>query len=104
MSGGYARFLGVFLAVGVAGGLAALPVAGAAAFAAGPPPGRRPLRPADEGLAGPPALLPNGRVAAPPLVTAPRIARGCPPAAARAARYAPGRGRTVALTFDDGPG
>src|SRR5690348_7024046 len=111
MSGWYARFLPVWLAVGVAGGLAAVPVTvpavGAAAFAVGLPiaPPAGPQRgPPDEGPAGPPALLPGGRVAAPPLVTAPRIARGCPPAAALAARYAPGRGRTVALTFDDGPG
>jgi peptidoglycan/xylan/chitin deacetylase (PgdA/CDA1 family) len=83
-------------AVGVVGGLAAVPPA----VAAGPPPSAGPA----EGPAGPPALLPNGRVAAPPLVTAPQISRACPAAVARAADYAPGRGRTVALTFDDGPG
>src|SRR5437762_12250363 len=84
MPGGYARFLPVLLVVSVA---------------AGPPPAW-----AGEGPAGPAARLPDGRVAAPPRVTAPRVSSGCPPVAARAAEYAPGRGRTVALTFDDGPG
>src|SRR5882724_9568737 len=100
MPGWYARFLPVLLAVGVAGGLAAVPAASAPpARAAGPPPGR-----SDEGPAGPPALLPSGRVAVPPRVIAPRISEGCPAVAARAADYAPGQGKTVALTFDDGPG
>jgi peptidoglycan-N-acetylglucosamine deacetylase len=33
-----------------------------------------------------------------------RAARSCPSASYGAHRYAPGRGKTVALTFDDGPG
>jgi len=33
-----------------------------------------------------------------------RTARSCPRASYGAHSYAPGRGKTVALTFDDGPG
>jgi peptidoglycan/xylan/chitin deacetylase (PgdA/CDA1 family) len=48
--------------------------------------------------------MPNGRVAAPPRVSAPQVSAGCPAAAYGASYYAPGTGKTVALTFDDGPG
>ena len=68
----------------------------------------------NEGPAGPPALLPNGRVAAPPSVpnalvpnaAAPGPAAGCVAAPYGANYYAPpfGGAKTVALTFDDGPG
>jgi peptidoglycan/xylan/chitin deacetylase (PgdA/CDA1 family) len=60
-----------------------------------------PLR---EGPAGPPALLPDGRVARPPAVPVAPAAAGCPAAPYGARFYAPGSGKTVALTFDDGPG
>src|SRR5215813_9779903 len=52
-------------------------VTGAAAVpatASTPPP------PGSEGPAGPPALMPNGRVASPPQVSAPVISTGCPAA------------------------
>src|SRR6202012_5500897 len=68
----------------------------------------------NEGPAGPPALLPNGRAAAPPsLPNAASPAAAAAGAAARGAAaphganfYAPpfGSAKTVALTFDDGPG
>jgi peptidoglycan-N-acetylglucosamine deacetylase len=93
------RFLLVTAVVSTAGGLAAMPAGGAPAGAATPPPLR-----SEEGPSGPPARLPDGRVAAPPRVTGPLVATGCPAAAAGAAYYAPGKGKTVALTFDDGPG
>ncbi len=40
----------------------------------------------------------------PVVVARPAAAAGCPAAGATATRTAPGNGRTVALTFDDGPG
>jgi peptidoglycan/xylan/chitin deacetylase (PgdA/CDA1 family) len=75
------------------------------------------IPPGSEGPAGPPARLPNGQVAAPPAQT-PRLAPnasaagaaaippGCQPAPYGANYYAPafGSAKTVALTFDDGPG
>ncbi len=61
-------------------------------------------RPLPEGPAGPPARLPDGRVARPPRLPAGRPASRCPRAAYGAKFYAPGTGKTVALTFDDGPG
>jgi Polysaccharide deacetylase len=54
--------------------------------------------------AGPPALMPNGRVASPPSVVSPQISMGCPAAPSGVYSAAPGSGKTVALTFDDGPG
>jgi peptidoglycan/xylan/chitin deacetylase (PgdA/CDA1 family) len=68
-----------------------------------------------EGPPGPPARLPNGKVAAPPDRHATRAAAvaaakgtggGCLPASYGADFYAPafGSAKTVALTFDDGPG
>lgn len=66
-----------------------------------------PPKPGSEGPAGPPARMPNGRVASPPRVAAPQAASGCPAAPYGTSSYAPGTpgsGKTVALTFDDGPG
>ena len=80
-------------ATGVTTIFAAVP----AAQAASGPPG-------SEGPAGSPALLPNGKVASPPTVTAPQVAPSCPAAPYGTFSYAPGTGKTVALTFDDGPG
>jgi len=81
------------IALGMAGAFTVLPAAAATA----PPPG-------SEGPAGPPALMPNGKVAAPPQVTAPQVSTSCPAAPYGAKSAAPGTGKTVALTFDDGPG
>ena len=50
------------------------------------------------------APMPNGKVAAPPQVTAPQVSTSCPAAQYGAKSAAPGSGKTVALTFDDGPG
>ena len=80
--------------------MAALPASSATPASAA----AQPSSPSNEGPPGPPALLPNGRVAAPPQVSSPQIATGCPPAPYGANYYAPGTGKTVALTFDDGPG
>ena len=48
--------------------------------------------------------MPNGQVAAPPRISAPQVSAGCPAAPYGPSYYAPGTGKTVALTFDDGPG
>ncbi len=75
--------------------------------AAGAPTGlprHPPPFPAGEGAAGPPALMPGGQVAAPPPTATPVISTGCPLAPYGPRYYAPGAGKTVALTFDDGPG
>jgi peptidoglycan/xylan/chitin deacetylase (PgdA/CDA1 family) len=85
------------LAVAAAGVTTIFAAVPAAQAASGPPPG-------SEGPAGPPALLPNGKVASPPAVTAPQVAPSCPAAPYGTFSYAPGTGKTVALTFDDGPG
>ena len=61
-------------------------------------------RPSPEGPAGPPARLPDGRVARPPRVTSPLVSASCPRPPYGPFYYAPGTGKTVALTFDDGPG
>jgi peptidoglycan-N-acetylglucosamine deacetylase len=87
------RLFAAAIAVGMTGAFTVLPAAAATA----PPPG-------NEGPAGPPALMPNGKVAAPPQVTAPQVSTSCPAAPYGAQRSAPGSGKTVALTFDDGPG
>ena len=77
----------------------ALPVSPAVSSTAAtqPPPG-------SEGAAGPPALMPNSQAAPPPRVTAPQVSSHCPAAPYGTHSYAPGSGKTVALTFDDGPG
>ena len=78
--------------------------AGAGLGAAVPiPAGTHPV-PGGEGPAGRPALLPGGRVARPPVVSGPLVATACPAAPYGPSYYAPGSGKTVALTFDDGPG
>jgi peptidoglycan-N-acetylglucosamine deacetylase len=87
------RLFAAAIALGLTGAFTVLPAAAATA----PPPG-------SEGPAGPPALMPNGKVAAPPQVTAPQVSASCPAAPYGAQRSAPGSGKTVALTFDDGPG
>jgi peptidoglycan-N-acetylglucosamine deacetylase len=77
-------------------------VTGAVSAATQPP--LPPPSPSNEGPAGPPARLPNGRVATPPRVISPQVGAGCPAAPYGAKSSAPGTGKTVALTFDDGPG
>ena len=92
MSASRLRLLAAAMALGAIGAFAA-----PAAAATQPPPG-------SEGPAGPPALMPNGQVATPPQVTSPQISTSCPAAPYGAQSAAPGSGKTVALTFDDGPG
>jgi peptidoglycan/xylan/chitin deacetylase (PgdA/CDA1 family) len=48
--------------------------------------------------------MPDGRVALPSQVTSPHVAMSCLSAPYGPNYYAPGSGKTVALTFDDGPG
>ena len=48
--------------------------------------------------------MPDGQVAAPPRALAPQVSTSCPAAPYGAKSAAPGSGKTVALTFDDGPG
>jgi peptidoglycan/xylan/chitin deacetylase (PgdA/CDA1 family) len=86
------------LPAAVALGFAALFAAAIPAAKADSPP------PLNEGPAGPPALLPNGQAARPPRVAAPPVSTSCPAAPYGPNRAAPGSGKTVALTFDDGPG
>jgi len=69
------------------------------ALAAGCESGPLPERPA-----GPLATMPGGSVASPPAVTGMPAAARCLAALYGPQRYAPGSGKTVALTFDDGPG
>ena len=87
------RLIVAAIALGMTGAFTVLPAAAVTA----PPPG-------SEGPAGPPALMPNGKVATPTQVTAPQVSTSCPAAPYGAHRSAPGSGKTVALTFDDGPG
>ena len=94
MSARWLRVLSAAIVLGVAGTFAAAVPAGAT-----PHPS-----PSYEGPAGPPALMPNGRVATPPRITGPQISATCPAAPSGVYSYAPGSGKTVALTFDDGPG
>ncbi len=108
----------LFRAIGVVGAAAAFTAFAFVTPAAGvtltgsPGSGGPLIGPDSEGPAGPPALLPNGHVAAPPSLgpraaaTAPRIPAGCVPASYGVNHYAPslGAAKTVALTFDDGPG
>ena len=91
------RLLVVTAVLGLASGLAVLAGLSPAASASGPP------APGSEGPAGPPALMPDGRVATPPAVNAQQVST-CPAAPYGTRSYAPGTGKTVALTFDDGPG
>jgi peptidoglycan/xylan/chitin deacetylase (PgdA/CDA1 family) len=93
------RSLVVALCLAAAGLAAPAAVSGPAAAAVHPPPS-----PSNEGPAGPPAQMPNGRVAPPPRVLSPQVSTGCPAAPRGVNSYAPGSGKTVALTFDDGPG
>jgi peptidoglycan/xylan/chitin deacetylase (PgdA/CDA1 family) len=93
MSSSSLRLVAAAIALGMTGAFTVLPAAAATA----PPPG-------SEGPAGAPALMPNGKVATPPQVTAPQVSTSCPAAPYGAQRSAPGSGKTVALTFDDGPG
>jgi len=86
------RLLAAALALGAVGAFAA-----PAAAATQPSPG-------SEGSAGPAAVMPNGQVATPPQATSPQVSTGCPAAPYGARSAAPGSGKTVALTFDDGPG
>jgi len=88
--------------------LAGAVLAGAIVFAAclagtasavGPPPGSLP-----EGPAGPPATMAFGGAARRPAVTGVTAAASCPAAPYGPHFYAPGQSKTVALTFDDGPG
>jgi peptidoglycan/xylan/chitin deacetylase (PgdA/CDA1 family) len=91
-----------FVALGLTGTLAATSTVGPVVPASAtvhPPP-----HSSDEGPAGLPARLPNGRVAQPPQVTSPQVSYGCQGAPYGPNYYAPGSGKTVALTFDDGPG
>jgi len=60
--------------------------------------------PLQGGPEGPIAVMPGGSVAQPPAVTGMPAATGCPAAPYGARFYAPGSSKTVALTFDDGPG
>jgi peptidoglycan/xylan/chitin deacetylase (PgdA/CDA1 family) len=69
----------------------------APAAAASPPPG-------SEGPAGPAALMPDGQTATPSPAISPQVSTSCPAAPYGAQSAAPGSGKTVALTFDDGPG
>jgi peptidoglycan-N-acetylglucosamine deacetylase len=93
MSASSMRLFAAAIALGMTGAFTVLPAAAATA----PPPG-------SEGPAGPAALMPNGKVAVPPQVTAPQVSTSCPAAPYGAKSAAPGTGKTVALTFDDGPG
>ena len=97
------------LAVGTVCALTVLS-AGSAAFGAtltSTPASGSPLpTPGSEGPAGPAALLPDGEPASPPAAGSLGISAGCTSAPYGANFYAPafGGGKTVALTFDDGPG
>lgn len=90
---------GAALTAVLSGGLLVAATCAAMAFVSGPAPGT-------EGPAGAPALLPGGAVAAAPAVRQQGISAGCGPAPYGANFYAPafGHAKTVALTFDDGPG
>jgi peptidoglycan/xylan/chitin deacetylase (PgdA/CDA1 family) len=88
------RLLIAVIAAGLAAVFAVTPVTSALAASA----------PGNEGPAGPPALMPNGRAAIAPAVTGPQVSTECPAAPYGTFSSAPGAGKTVALTFDDGPG
>lgn len=97
MSFSRVRSVSAALALGAVGALGMGPPG---AVAASPPPPRL----SNEGPAGPPARAPDGRVATPPRVTSPQVSTECGAAPYGVNYYAPGGGKTVALTFDDGPG
>jgi len=78
----------------------ATPVSAGAAPAQPPPPGA----PLPEGPWPPRAVLGADPARITPPVAAAVSAAACPPAPYGVNRYAPGSGKTVALTFDDGPG
>jgi peptidoglycan/xylan/chitin deacetylase (PgdA/CDA1 family) len=90
---------GAALTAVLSGGLLVAATCAAMAVVRGPVPGA-------EGPAGAAALLPGGAVAVAPAVRQHGISAGCGPAPYGANFYAPafGHGKTVALTFDDGPG
>ncbi|HEX9065195.1 MAG TPA: polysaccharide deacetylase family protein [Streptosporangiaceae bacterium] len=90
----------VFTVMACASVLCGWPAAGAATAATT---ASRP-RPLPEGPAGPPARLPNGRIARPPRRPPATAGAACHRAAYGPKFYAPGTGKTVALSFDDGPG
>jgi peptidoglycan/xylan/chitin deacetylase (PgdA/CDA1 family) len=98
VSASRSRLFAAAVALALTGAFTVLPAASAIAAAAAPQ-----LPPGNEGPPGPPALMPNGQVAPPP-ATAPKASAGCPAAAYGVKSYAPGSAKTVALTFDDGPG
>ena len=104
------RAIGVLSIAAALGGFVMAAPAGAST--APPGAGGPPASHGSEGPAGPPALLPDGSVAAPPSLPnaeTPAVtgtAAGCAAAPYGANFYAPpfGGAKTVALTFDDGPG
>ena len=93
------RILSAAAAFGMAAASVAVATVPAAASVHPPPASRH-----SEGPAGPPARMPDGRVATPPRVPPLIVSSGCQSAPYGANYYAPGTGKTVALTFDDGPG
>ena len=103
MSGSRLRAVFAAVVIGLTGIVAAAVPAAAGTLASGPAPGGP--APGSEGPAGPAALMPNGRVATAPAPVS-GISAGCAGAPSGAYRYAPslGSAKTVALTFDDGPG
>ena len=96
------RFRTIATALGLAA--ASLAVIPAAAAVSAVPARKPPPSQLGEGPPGLPGLMPDGRVASPPPVTSPEISVGCPRAPYGPYYYSPGAGKTVALTFDDGPG
>jgi peptidoglycan/xylan/chitin deacetylase (PgdA/CDA1 family) len=80
----------------------ALGLAAALSVTASAGPGRS--APPQEGPPGEAAVLVAGNAARPPAVTSMPVAGRCRAAGYGARFYAPGTGKTVALTFDDGPG
>jgi peptidoglycan/xylan/chitin deacetylase (PgdA/CDA1 family) len=94
------RYLGLATA-------AATVLFGAGAAVAAPGNAGRGLPVGGEGPAGPAARMPDGRIATPPAIKNLPASAGCPVPPYGAQFYAPGYpgyAKTVALTFDDGPG
>ncbi len=83
--------------------LAMILVSATPALAGHRPPSPPPV-PVSEGPAGSPLLMPSGDTAEAPSFASPVITPGCPAAPRGPRFYAPGAHKTVALTFDDGPG
>jgi peptidoglycan/xylan/chitin deacetylase (PgdA/CDA1 family) len=110
------RFLGTLSAAGLLAACAVVPATGATRHGsqAGHPGATRTADkkpPAGkhhggEGPAGPPAKRPNGHTAKAPAAASHLVSAGCTGAGYGAKFYAPyfGGTKTVALTFDDGPG